>query len=522
MIYNILIKDIKLPFTILSEEAVSIAKRMVTEKYNIINAYVYRKSVDARRKNNIMFVYSVVVSVETSHIDDKYTLIDDTSEFDFGIAYGNNVMSASPVITGFGPCGMFCALMLAEYGYNPIVIERGDDIDERINKVNKFYESGMLDTESNIQFGAGGAGTFSDGKLTTRINDKKCRYVLNRFHDFGASDDILIDGKPHIGTDKLREIVKNLKTRIIELGGTIHFNTKLTNIYYNNKSAVKIATNQSDISCGALVIATGHSARDIYGLLKNDSYDIHNKPFSVGVRIEHLRSDIDKAMYGEYAGHPLLGAADYSYSHRDGDKAVYTFCMCPGGEVIAATSENECVVVNGMSYNSRNGRNSNSALVVSVSPDNPMEFQRYLEHQAYIAGGRNYHAPVQTIGDYINDTSGTEPLRVIPTYMNGKYTLYNMNKIFPQDINNMLKLGLNKFNYKLNGFSSPDNIITGVETRTSAPYRIQRDENYVAVGYDNIYPCGEGAGYAGGIMSAAVDGINCAIKIMQRYKYKKY
>ena len=519
MIYNILIKDIRLPFTVSPDEAIDIAKREARTKYNPINAYIYRKSVDARRKSEIKFVYSVVVSVEADSVDEKYTLINDESDFDNNLEYGSDILSAPPVITGFGPCGIFCALLLAEHGYKPIVIERGGDIDERLQKVNEFYTTSKLDTDSNIQFGAGGAGTFSDGKLTTRINDKKCRYILERFHEFGAPDEILTEGKPHIGTDKLREIIKKLKNRIIELGGTIHFNTKLTNICYNNKSAVKITTNQSDISCGALVIAAGHSARDVYTLLKNDDYYIENKPFSVGVRIEHLRSEIDKAMYGINAGNPLLGSADYAFSHRTDGKAVYTFCMCPGGEVIAAASENEGVVVNGMSYYTRDGLNSNSALVVSVSPDDPMEFQRNLEHKAYIAGGRNYHAPVQTVGDFMYSKSTlTEPSRVLPTYMNGKYTLYDINRLFSSDINKMLKLGLNEFNRKLNGFSASDSIITGVETRTSAPYRIKRDDNFTAVGYDNIYPCGEGAGYAGGIMSAAADGINCAMKIMQKYK----
>ena len=519
MIYNILIKDIRLPFTVPSDEAVLRAERELRNKYKVISAYIYRKSVDARRKSEIMFVYSVAVTVEADSVDEKYTLISDDSDFDNNLEYGSDILSAPPVITGFGPCGIFCALLLAEHGYKPIVIERGGDIDERIRKVDEFYTSQKLDTESNIQFGAGGAGTFSDGKLTTRINDKKCRYILERFHEFGAPDEILTDGKPHIGTDKLREIIKKLKIRIIELGGTVHFNTKLTNICYNNKSAVKISTNQAEISCGALVIAAGHSARDIYTLLKNDNYYIETKPFSVGVRIEHLRTDIDTAMYGINAGNPLLDSADYAYSHRTGDKAVYTFCMCPGGEVIAAASEAEGVVVNGMSGYKRDGRNSNSALVVSVTPDNPMEFQRKLEHAAYIAGGSNYYAPVQTVGDFlISKATLTEPSRVLPTYMNGKFTLYDMNRLFPKDISGMLKLGFNEFNRKLNGFSAPHSIITGVETRTSAPYRIKRDENFTALGYDNIYPCGEGAGYAGGIMSAAADGINCALKIMERYK----
>ena len=324
MIYNILIKDIRLPFTVPSDEAILTAKKELRNKYKVINAYIYRKSVDARRKSDIMFVYSVAVSVEANSVDDKYTLINDESDFDKNLEYGSEIMTAPPVVTGFGPCGIFCALLLAEHGYKPVVIERGGDIDERIRKVNDFYISRKLDTESNIQFGAGGAGTFSDGKLTTRINDKKCRYILERFHEFGAPDEILTDGKPHIGTDKLREIIKKLKTRIIELGGTVHFNTKLTNIWYNDKSAVKISTNQSDISCGALVIAAGHSARDVYTMLRNDNYPIDNKPFSVGVRIEHLRADIDTAMYGINAGNPLLDAADYAYSHRNGDKAVYT------------------------------------------------------------------------------------------------------------------------------------------------------------------------------------------------------
>lgn len=518
---KILINNITLPFTAPPEEACAKASEIIGGSYKILRSYIYRKSIDARHKNNICFVYSVIAEIEYDKEIRGFKSIntDNTLKFDF-TSENYEKLETPPVIVGFGPCGMFCALVLAEYGYNPVVIERGGGIDERIEKAQNFYNTGILDSDTNIQFGAGGAGTFSDGKLTTRINDEKCGYILERFHQLGAPSDILTDAKPHIGTDIVRKIVKNIGARIIESGGHLYLNTKLLKIKYNGNRAYAAITDKGEFPCGSLTLAAGHSARELYDLYKADGYDIIKKPFSVGVRIEHLRTDIDKAVYGNNAGNPLLGAADYAFSKRIGEEAVYTFCMCPGGEVIAAASEENGVVVNGMSYRNRGGANSNAALVVSVTPDDPVGFQRSLEKAAFKAGGGNYAAPVQTVGDYMNNILINKPKMVKPTYMNGNYNIYDLNKIFPVHINEMLKAGIDDFGKKLKGFAAADSILTGVETRTSAPYRIKRNEDYTAIGFDNIYPCGEGAGYAGGIMSAAVDGVNCALKIMERYRVR--
>ena len=422
-----------------------------------------------------------------------------------------------------GPAGMFASLILAEYGYRPLVLERGASVSRRIEAVRKFTEEGVLDTDTNVQFGAGGAGTFSDGKLTTRIGDPFVHSVLSLFHEMGAPRSVLTKAKPHIGSDILRVIVENFHKKIESLGGEIRYGVKVTGVFDGH-----VETTDGTIPCGAAVIAAGHSARDLYFSLRDGGYAMEAKPFSAGVRIEHLTRDIDRAMYGDESLSDVIGHAEYSLSLRMGERGVYSFCMCPGGTVIASSSEEGGVVTNGMSLSDRGGVNSNSALAVSVLPKDfggdftsAIEFQRELERRAFLAGGGNFHAPCQTVKDFIDGKRGGVGGRVAPTYMNGKVTPCDLNKIFPEFISSMLKTGIRDFGRKIKGFDGDDVPLTGVETRTSAPVRILRGEDHLALSHSKVYPCGEGAGYAGGIVSAAVDGIRVAGSIITKYSPDK-
>ena len=493
---------------------------------------IYKCSVDARKKNDIKLVYSVAARFDAPMAinlpsSKKYRISAISSE-ELQISIGKERSIHRPLVVGMGPAGLFCALLLAENGYAPIIIDRGDSVAERLKKYERFCEFGILDTESNIQFGAGGAGTFSDGKLLTRINDPKINYVLRRFCDFGAPEDILTAAKPHIGTDLLLGTVDNMLCEIERLGGTVMYRTRLDGVSECADGSVCAHTSYGDINCSSVVLATGHSARDTYKMLLESGYMIEAKSFSVGVRIEHLREDIDKALYGDMAGHPRLGKGEYHLSDTvSGDRGVYTFCMCPGGEIVAAASEEGGVVVNGMSRRARDGKNSNSAVAVSVrksdfdgTPMGAIEFQRYIERNAFTCGGGDYYAPMQTVGDFLGGKIGSEPTRVLPTYRDGRVRTADMNSILPEFVCRELKLGLRSFDRKIKGFASESAILTGAETRTSAPVRIMRNEEFVAVGKRSVYPCGEGAGYAGGITSAAIDGIRIALKIMERFAPK--
>lgn len=517
-------------------EALSIVKKRL-DKLGVSNVdydlSIFKKSVDARKRQDVRLVYSVAVSAtEGKRLSKKVfeklggrKVCNSQIEFQ----YGNREMSARPVVVGMGPAGMFCGLILAEQGYRPIIIDRGDCISDRVLSVDRFYSEGRLDTDSNIQFGAGGAGTFSDGKLLTRINDEKCSYVLDTFKKFGAPEDITLKAKPHIGTDILRVVVDNILKRIEELGGEVIYRCRMTDITEMPEGNIKVTTTKGDFLCGDVVLALGHSARDTYKMLIEKSFAISPKPISVGVRIEHLREDIESMLYGDFAGHPALGAAEYALSDTKSDRGVYTFCMCPGGEVVGAASEENSVVVNGMSRYARDGRNSNSAIAVSVRPDDfeayegslalgAIEFQRKIEKAAYVAGGRDYSAPMQTVGDFLACKRGSMPSKVTPTYMGGKCNVADMNEVLPDFVTGHLRYGIQSFDRRFCGFADESAILTGAETRTSAPVRILRTEDMSAIGHSAIYPCGEGAGYAGGITSAAVDGIKTALAIIKKYK----
>ncbi len=530
---NLIINNVKLPTDASIQEAFSVAESRLRKagiRFSDATFKIYRKSIDARMRDNIKFVYSVFVSAVFFNVTEK-TLSSagacvEKSEVPKPI-FGDEPLNARPVIVGSGPCGLFCALMLAENGYAPIVIERGGSVSERVREIENFKKTRILNTNTNIQFGAGGAGTFSDGKLITRINDGMSLYVLGKFVEFGASEEILYQAKPHIGTDVLCGVIDKMIARIEELGGEVRFHTAFTGANFNSTTISSITTVNGKINVGALVLALGHSARDTYETLIGNNIAIEAKNFSVGMRIEHLTETIDKGMYGKMAGDKNLGHAEYALSYNTRERGVYTFCMCPGGEVVAAASETGGVVVNGMSESRRDGRNSNSAVVCSIfredygsDPRAAMEFQRKIERAAFAAGGSDYSAPIITFGDFSDGKLSREPKSVLPTYMGGKgVKLASPYDYLPSLVCDSIKNAIYDFDRKIHGFADRDAILTGAETRTSAPLRILRnDETRLAIGYDNLYPAGEGAGYAGGITSAAIDGIRTALAIIKKYK----
>ncbi len=486
-----------------------------------------KKSVDARHKRNIKIVYSV--GIELKENEDEFfsrlklpnaALVKNKSP---QINRGTRLMDHRPVVIGFGPAGMFASLLLARYGYFPMIFERGADVDTRTRLVKNFWENGVLDCETNVQFGEGGAGTFSDGKLTTRINDTRCSYVLNEFSRFGAPSETMTLARPHIGSDKLAQIVKNIRLEILRLGGEIHFNSRFEGLQIRDGKICAVKVNGQDINCDSVILAIGHSARDTFRLLNRHNISMAAKAFSVGVRIEHFQKTIDTGMYGEFAGHPALKNAEYQFSYRENGRGVYTFCMCPGGVVVPAASQGEAVVTNGMSEYSRDGENANSGLVVSVDekdfgsdPLAGMLFQQRLEQNAFLAGGGGFAAPGQTAESFLNNKPPKLPASLIPTYALGVRP-FPLEKLFPRDINRMMRKGLEKFRRNIPGFASSEAFLTGVETRTSSPVRIVRNIDLQSPSAQGLYPCGEGAGYAGGIVSAAVDGVRVAQKIIEEF-----
>ncbi len=505
----------------------------VCNRHAVRTASVYKRSVDARHKHKIRMVYSVFVDADLP-IGKEDALrakgAEIVSRTPLEIPKADAKMNGRPVIVGFGPGGMFCALLLAQNGYRPIVIERGGDVESRTAAVEKFCKSGILDENCNVQFGAGGAGTFSDGKLVTRIHDPYSRYVLEELVALGAPKEILTQAKPHIGTDLLRTVVANAHQKLQDLGAQILYHTRMTGLKRTSNAAYAVETDRGEIPCGAVVLAVGHSARDVYAYLQKEGFATEAKPFSIGVRIEHLQKEIDFALYGDFASDEKLKHAEYALSHHAKDSAgiercVYSFCMCPGGSVMASASESGGVVTNGMSEYARNGKNANAALAVTVTPEDcrrmgmdGVAFQRHYEQLAFSLGGRDYRAPAQTVGDFLFGKQGSAPTKVEPTYRNGAVTWCDLHDTLPPYVTELLQTGLYAFDRKIKGFAAPYAVMTGVETRTSAPLRILRDRTTYATSLcENVYPCGEGAGYAGGITSAAVDGMHCAMAMMHRY-----
>ncbi len=528
-LYELIISDIALSPDAGDGAAVSEAKkriRLYAPRAQVKDAHIYRCSVDARRKNNVRLVYSVIFTLEGARPDkDALSTLHGafpSEPFSADDLPDPKRTALPPLVVGTGPAGLFAALLLAKKGMEPIVIERGGSMRERIACRDNFYKTKILDPDCNIQFGAGGAGTFSDGKLVTRVNDPRCSAVLKMLSELGAPADILRRARPHVGTDLLPGIIENAASQIEKLGGRIMYRTKLTGFVTANGIITEVKTDKGNIPCSCCVLATGHSARDVYAMLPEYGIQREAKAFSVGVRIEHLTEDIDRAMYGALAGHPALGHAEYSLSHRVNGRGVYTFCMCPGGEVVCGSTENGGVVTNGMSVYARDGRNSNAAVAVSVdpadiggTPEAAVNFQRMLEMRAYALGGGNFAAPMCTVSDLMSGMKGTRPSRVLPTYMDGNCTLGDMSDLFPGFITDSLRGGIRAFGGVLRGFDTGDAVLTGAETRTSAPMRILRSaETLTAPGIANLYPCGEGAGYAGGITSAAADGLKVAERVI--------
>jgi len=505
-----------------------LSKLKISEK-ELQGFKIFKKSIDARKKDGINYVYTVDVDVSNEEkILRKYSSkgIIPTPDLTYkGVQPGTEKMAERPVIIGMGPAGLFAGLFLARNGYKPIVLERGDDVETRDARINEFWNGGKLDRESNVQFGEGGAGTFSDGKLTTLINDRRCRTVLEEFAKAGAPEEILYKNKPHIGTDLLKSVVKNIRHEIMENGGEVRFRAKVTDFVIKDGSIEAVVINDKErLNCRVVMLAIGHSARDTFEVLHQRGVRMIQKPFSIGLRIEHPQEIINRAQYGDYAGTPGLEAADYKLSyHAKNGRGAYTFCMCPGGYVVAAASEEGCLVTNGMSEYKRDGTNANSALLVSVTPadfqsEHPLagvEFQRKWERLAFRLGGENYQAPVQLTGDFLAGRPSSSWGEVKPTYKPG-VVFAQLRECLPDYVVETLKEAIVYFDSRIKGFAMPDSILTGVETRSSSPVRIVRDENYLS-NIQGLYPVGEGAGYAGGIMSSAVDGIKTAEKVIERY-----
>lgn len=507
------------------------ARKMGVSENDIKTFRIAKESIDARKKNNIKFNYALLIEIDNeakivSRVNDKDVKLEEI-KYDAEFEFGTKAMKHRPIIVGMGPAGMFAGLLMAQKGYKPLIIERGEKVELRSKSINKFWTRAVLNPESNVQFGEGGAGTFSDGKLTTRIKDNRCDYILEEFVKAGAPSEILYVGKPHIGTDILKEVVKNIRETIIKLGGEVRFSSKLEDIIIKDKKIKSIVVNGEEIPCDNLILAPGHSSRDTYEMLYKKGVFMSSKPFAVGVRIEHPQDMINENQYGKYASHERLSGADYklTYTSERSGRAAYSFCMCPGGEVVGASSEPGCLAINGMSEYKRDKRNANSAIVVAVGPkdfasDNPLsgiEFQRHYESLAYTLGGSNYNAPVQLVGDFLGGTVSNNIGGVKPSYTPG-HKFADLTKCLPSYVTDTIKEALPKFDYRISGFAREDAIMTGIETRTSAPVRIDRKENLESISLEGLYPAGEGAGYAGGIISAAVDGLKVAESIMKEWK----
>lgn len=499
---------------------------------------VVRESIDARKKNRIAVVYTLLVETMAkfvAHDNVSAHLSQPASETDGLIRLHQDCKipflnqkkcSTRPIVIGTGPCGLFCALLLVKAGLRPILLERGQPVEQRAADVKAYWQGQTLNTESNVQFGEGGAGAFSDGKLTTRIHDPRCDDVLAALVAFGAPAEILYKAKPHIGTDVLQTILVKIRETLLAQGASIHYGTCVKQIVLSEGQVKGVLLADGSLLDAELVVAAiGHSARDTFESLFASGVQMQAKPFSVGVRIEHLQEDIHRARYGSLV-HEKLGAAEYQLFERFADRTAYTFCMCPGGVVVGAASEKETVVTNGMSNHARGGRNANSAFVVSVDtqdtgshPLDGVQYQRRLEQAAYRLGNSEGAAPVQTLGDFMTGKKTVQLGNIKPSYT-GAVALTRLDTALPPEIVARMRAAVPLFDQKMRGFAATDAVLTGFETRTSSPVRILRDDSGEANGIQGLFPAGEGAGYAGGIMSAAVDGLKTAERILALYRWE--
>ncbi len=507
----------------------AICKKLAILAKDLIRYGVFKRSYDARKNNVLSFIYTLDLSVKDEEAvlkrlaHDPHIRLSPDTRYHFVAHFDSHIKPQSalrPVVIGFGPCGIFAALTLAQMGLKPIVLERGKPVRERTQDTWGLWRKKILNPESNVQFGEGGAGTFSDGKLWSQVKDPKFhgRKVLQEFVKAGAPEEILYVSKPHIGTFRLVGVVEKMRKEIIELGGEVRFGQKVTGFEISNHVLQGIHLESGDfLEADHVVLALGHSARDTFATLHDAGVYMEAKPFSVGFRIEHPQSLIDRTRLGPHAGNPLIGAADYKLVHHaKNGRSVYSFCMCPGGTVVAATSESNRVVTNGMSQYSRNERNANAGIVVGITPDDfpggplaGIEFQRQIESKAFTLGGSNYEAPGQLVGDFLQGKTSTEFGSVIPSYKPGVH-LTDLAESLPAYAIEAIREAIPAFEKKIKGFSMHDAVLTGVETRTSSPLQIKRGPNYQSINTQGLYPAGEGAGYAGGIMSAGIDGIKVA------------
>lgn len=508
----------------------ALCRRLGVNRHELIDWSIAKKSIDARKKKRILFIYTVDAQLRNeSAVLERFandTLVSERPDQTYLMPESPGGCTPSPVVVGSGPCGLMAALLLAQVGMKPILIERGKPVAQRAKDVQAFWKTGLLDPESNVQFGEGGAGTFSDGKLTTQTKDRhhRARKVFEEFVAAGAPPEIFYQASPHIGTDHLIRVVRNVREKIIELGGQVRFETKLTGLEIDGGAVRGAIVNDGEvIPTRAIVLAVGHSARDTFSMLEQNQLAMEAKPFSIGVRIEHRQSLIDVAQFGSCGGDPRLGAAEYRLVHHaDNGRSAYTFCMCPGGEVIASASEPGHLVTNGMSRYARDADNANSALLVGVTPaDFPdasplagVAFQRIWEQRAFEAGGSNYYAPVQQVGDFLNGRPSTTVGKVAASYTPG-VTPADLVDCLPEFVTDTLRQAIPAMGRKLKGFAQPEAILTALESRSSSPVRLLRDgATLQSTSLAGLYPAGEGAGYAGGIVSAAVDGLNVAQSII--------